>query len=306
MRLRDMELLVRVAQTGSMTLAAQQLHLTPAAVSAAVLRIEDTLGLRLFARTTRSLHPTDEGVVVLEACEDVVARWRRGLDEARGPHVEPTGTVDLASPADTTYTTLDAVVTRLTARHPALRIVLHTSDAIQHLQRDAIDLAIRYGPLRDSSLTARKLVESPRVLVAAPAYLSRHGRPERLEALAAHRLLTLRLSNAPTTSWALVGEGRSVRLPVDSPLCGDGYHVRRWAVAGEGVAFKSLVDVIDDLEAGRLEHLLPAYSGGQIAVHAVMPSRRFRPARVRAVDAAIAEAFAERAARCEAWTARIS
>ncbi len=303
MKISEMELLVRVAETGSMTLAAQQLHLTPAAVSAAVQRIEAAVGVRLFERTTRSLHPTEEGQVILAGCEDVVRRWQQTLDDARNSKAEIEGVVRLSAPADITHQVLAAVVVDVCATHPRLRVLLDTSDAVKHLHGDAIDMAIRYGALQDSSLSARKLSTGPGILVAAPSYLEAHGTPTRIEELAEHRCLTLHLSNVPAETWQLRRDDVVESVPIHSPMCGNGLLARRWAVEGEGIAYKSLFDVIDDLEAGRLVRVLPEYDGGQIGVHAVFPSRRFLPARVRALDTAIAERFAARTARCDAWLA---
>lgn len=303
MKLDEMNLLIRVAESRSMTRAARQLHLTPAAVSAAVQRIEEALGLRIFERTTRSLHPTDEGLALLETCQEVLTRWQRGLESARGQRADLEGTVHLAAPADTTYEVLDEVVTALCAEHRNLRIVLNVSDAVQHLHRDAIDMAIRYGALADSTLTARKLADGPTILVAAPRYLEQHGVPEHPDDLGAHRCLTLHRSNAPTISWQLLRDGERHALTVDRALCGDGYLARRWAVAGHGIAFKHPFDVIHDLEAGRLVRVLPDYTGRMIPIHMVFPSRQFMPARVRAVATAITAAFAARDARCRAWLA---
>lgn len=296
-----MELLVRVAQTGSMTVAAQQLHLTPAAVSATIQRIENAIGVRLFERTTRSLHPTDEGLVIVGGCQDVVDRWRRALDEARGDRTELEGTIHLSAPADTTYQILEPIVGALCTEHPKLRVLLNTSDAVRHLHRDAIDMAIRYGPLQDSTLSARKLAECPGILVAAPSYLTKWGTPDTPQALAKHRCLTLQLSSTPLDSWQLHGEHEVHTLTLDSPLCGDGYLARRWAIAGMGIALKSLFDVIDDLQSGRLVRVLPDYTAGRFAIHAVFPSRRFPTARVRALHTVVASHFADRAARCHAW-----
>lgn len=299
-----MDLLVRIAETGSMTLAARQLYLTPAAVSAAVRRIEGDVGVRLFERTTRSLHLTDEGLVIIEGCRDVVERWRRALDEARGHRSALAGTVHLTVPKDLTYQVLQPLIADFSLAHPALRVVLSTSDSIRHLHRDAIDLAIRYGSLQDSRLSARKLAASPRILVAAPSYLERAGVPDGVDALLKHRCLTMELANVPVVSWRLLrgDEAHTVEMS-SSPLCGDGYLVRQWAVAGMGIAFKSLLDVIDDLEAGRLVQVLPTFSGGLIPIHAVFPSR-FLPARVRALLTVIEERCRTRWERCMAWRNR--
>ncbi|MEL6179445.1 MAG: LysR family transcriptional regulator [Myxococcota bacterium] len=302
MKIRDMTLLIRVAETGSMTLAAQQLHLTPAAVSAAVLRIEEMLDLHIFERTTRSLKPTDEGLVILEGCQATVAQWQRTVERAREHRNELEGTLHLTAPADTTYQILEPVVSALCREHPRLRVILNTSDTVQHLYREAIDMAIRYGPLQDSTLSARKLTESIRILVAAPSYLAQRGAPPTPQALAAHRCLTLHLSNSPTVSWHLRDSTQTTHtLAIDSPLCGDGYLARRLAIAGMGIAFKSLFDVIDDLETGRLVRVLPDCFGSPTPIHLVFPGRRFKTARVRALDQAITDHVADRTARCRAW-----
>lgn len=296
-----MDMLVRVAETGSMTVAAQQMGLTPAAISAAVQRVEEVIGVRLFERTTRSLHPTKEGLVVLEGCQDVVGRWQLTLEEVHGTQTELVGAVHISAPADTTYELLSPVVARLAQEHPKLRFVVHTSDAVQHLHRDAIDMAIRYGPLQDSRLLARKLAKWPRVLVASPAYLKERGEPQTPDALSGHRCLTLQLSGSPALSWLLRKDGKAHHVRLDSPLCGDGYLARRWAIDGLGIAFKSLFDVVDDLRVGRLVQVLPHFVGDSVAIHAVFPSRHFLPARVRALDAAIETAFTTRSERCQAW-----
>ncbi|MEQ8567895.1 MAG: LysR family transcriptional regulator [Deltaproteobacteria bacterium] len=300
MKIEEMALLVRVAETGSMTVSARQLDLTPAAVSAAIRRIERALGARIFERTTRSLRPTEEGLVIIEGCRHLVELWQRTLDDARGQSAEIEGTVHLSAPADTTYQILEDLVAELCTVHARLCVVLDTSDAVQHLHREAIDMAIRYGPLQDSTLSARKLLECPHVLVAAPSYLRANGTPQRPDELVEHRCLVLQTSGAPTT-WQLRNQHEVRVVTVDSPLVGNGYLVRRWALAGEGIAFKSLFDVIDDLEAGRLVQVLREYASDVSPIHAVYPSRRFQTARVRALHAAISTRFSARADRCAAW-----
>lgn len=304
MKLDEMELLVRVAETGSMTQAARQLHLTPAAVSAVVKRAEEALGVRIFERTTRSVHPTEEGLVVLEGCQAVVERWQRTLEDVKGAASKLSGTVHISAPADTTYQVVAPVVAALAEEHEQLQVIVHSTDSLLHLHRDAIDMAIRYGALPDSELAARTLTETPSILVAAPAYLERRGRPERPEHLERHQTITLQLSGAALTSWTLRGEGRAREVPLRSPLCGDGYLARHWAIEGRGIAMKSLFDVIDDLEAGRLVRVLPACTTGTVAIHAVFPSRRYLPARVRALDVALTAEFERRARRCERWVQR--
>ncbi|MEL7368991.1 MAG: LysR family transcriptional regulator [Myxococcota bacterium] len=300
MRLFEMEILVRVAEAGSMSAAARQLHLTPAAVSATVGRVEEELGMRLFERTTRTIHPTNDGLVVLDGCQEVLAGWRRTLEKVQSAP-DLTGTVHLSAPVDTMYQVLSPVVVAATTANPKLQVVLHTGDSVYQLHQEAIDMAIRYGPLQDSSLSARKLTECPGVLVAAPAYLETHGTPRAPKDLEEHRCLALQLSDIVVTSWTLREGETSQQVHLQKPLCGDGYIVRRWAIEGLGIARKSLFDVIDDLEHHRLVRVLPQYTTDSFAIHIVFPSRRYTPARVRALDAQITAAVAERTARCEAW-----
>ena len=304
MKIREMEVLVRVAEAGSMTRAARQLDLTPAAVSATVQRAETALGLRLFERTTRTLHPTREGQIIVEGCQQTIRRWRRALDEARGDGATLEGLLRVAAPADTTEALVGPAVAAFAEAHPGVRVVTLASDSLQDVLGDALDITIRYGVLRDSTLVARRLAEGPRVMVAAPAYLRARGTPTVTGDLIDHRLLTLQIRNSPEQTWTMHSEGRVVSLSVRSPLCGDGLTVRRWAVAGHGIAFKSLFDVVDDLDAGRLVRVLPDVDGGTTPIHAVLPSRRFVPARVRAFVDVLAERFGARAERCAAWDSR--
>ncbi len=301
MKIREMQLLVRVGETGSMTRAARQLGLTPAAVSASVQRIETALGLRLFERTTRSLHPTSEGLVILEGCQDTIRRWHRALDEARGSAGNLEGIIRLAAPSDTTQQVLSGATAAFCREHEGVRVIVHPTDAMQNVLQEALDVSIRYGDLQDSTLVARKLAQSPRILVASSEYLAEHGTPSTPEALVEHRLLTLQLGNAPEQTWTLCRGDQLEELPIESQMCGDGLLVRRWARDGHGIAFKSLFDVVDDLEAGRLIRVLPDYDGGASTIHAVFPSRRFTPVRVRALVDHLALHFTHRGARCVAW-----
>jgi DNA-binding transcriptional LysR family regulator len=301
MKIDEMQLLIRVAETGSMTRAARQLDRTPAAVSAAIQRIERALGLRLFERTTRTLHPTDEGLVIVEGCQETVRRWQQTLDEARGSNATLEGSIRLSAPTDATQQVVAEAVAAFSAAHASVRVIVHATDTLQNVLEDALDVSVRYGELKDSSLVSRRLAASLRILVASPDYLARRGVPETLDDLAQHRLLTLQLASTPVRTWPLEGDRGSVPLAVDSPLCGDGLVVRRWAVAGQGIAFKSLLDVIDDLEAGRLVRVLPGFDGAVGPIHAVLPSRTYIPARVRALVAHLATEFAAREARCARW-----
>ena len=132
--------------------------------------------------------------------------------------------------------------------------------------------------------------------------LHERGTPATPQELAGHRLLTLQLGNSPEASWQLFHCGSHTTVQVDSPMCGDGLLVRQWAVAGYGIAFKGLFDVVDDLESGALVRVLPPVDGVVDPIHAVFPSKTFIPARVRGLVDHLAVAFAARQSRCEVQT----
>lgn len=239
----------------------------------------------------------------MEGCKDVVQRWQRALEDAHGATHELQGVIHVSAPADTTYVVLAPVVVAVSAAHPKVQVVLHSSDAVQPLHREAIDMAIRYGPLQDSGLSARKLAEWPAVLVAAPAYLEQRGRPRSPAELAAHRCVTLQISSVAVSEWTLFGDAGAESVALRSPLCADGYMARRWAIEGQGIALKSLFDVIDDLQAGRLLRVLPTWATAPMPIHLLFPSRRYLPARVRALSDAVVAHFSARSDRCAAWLA---
>lgn len=219
-----------------------------------------------------------------------------------GSNREVSGSVHISAPADTAYSILDSVLVELSSDYPKLQIILHSSDSLHHLHRDAIDIAIRYGALSDSSLSAKKLSKQPSIVVASPTYLASKSVLGAPSDLRHHRCLTLKLAGIPEETWTLIDrDGRKHDIKIDSPLCADGFLCRQWARAGLGLAQKSLFDVIDDLEEGRLVNALPGYLGAKRPVHAVFPSRQFMSARVRAVETKIREHFAARSERCEAW-----
>jgi len=304
MHLDDLRLYVHVAQAGSLSAAARQLGLSPAAVSAAVKRIEAAQGVRLLERSTRALRLTAEGARFLDGCRRILDHWEETRSALQSGAVH--GEVRISAPADTTHASLAAWLADWRHAHAGVNLTLLVSDRIEDLMRESVDIAVRYGALPDSSLVARLLCSGPRVVVAAPDYVRRHGRPRTPDELAAHEGVFLLLDGQPYRHWPL-WRGRQkqpVRVAMRGGLSGNGALVRQWALQGRGVAVKALVDVIDDLEAGRLVQLLPDHHGGEVPVHAVLPSRGHTPRRVRELLALLVERYADTQARMQRWHAR--
>lgn len=280
-RLDDLALFVRTAALGSFSQAAREVNLLPGQASAAIGRLERELDIRLFARSTRSLRLTDEGRRYLPFAEDALQALRDGVDGMRGENAALSGTLQVAAPSDFGRNVLLPWIGEFRRVHPGLAIQLLLSDQVADVFRDPVDIALRYGQIEDASFIALPVApDNRRVLVAAPAYIARHGRPASLAELAAHSCLAYRLRGRVYDRWCFpLATGEQVVQVGGGMVSDDADVVRRWAVAGEGIAYKSWLDVCADVVAGRLEVLLPALPGEGAPLHLVCPHRKqFSPA----------------------------
>ncbi len=280
----DLRVLVETARGGSLTAAARVLELTPAAASATLKRLEAQLGARLFERSTRAMRLTDAGRTLLGYAQRALELLEEGEAQVVGEGRALVGTVRLAAPSDVTRSVLLPWLDGFQALHPGVQLVLSVSDRVQDVVRDAVDLALRYGTLGDSGLSARLLYTSQPVLCAAPAYLARHGAPATPQDLARHNCLTFQIAGRRHARWRFGQGGQWVEVQVDGDRSADDASiVHQWALAGHGVCYKSRLDLVHDLASGALVRLLPDWHGPDYPLHAVLPQRRFVPARVRAL-----------------------
>lgn len=279
-RFDDLQLFVRTAALGSFSQAAREADLLPGQVAAAVARLERELDLRLFVRTTRSLRLTAEGALYLPYAQEVLTTLREGQARVQGEDAELHGTLQLSAPSDLGRNLLLPWLSAFRAAHPRLRLHLRVSDEVADVFRDPVDVAIRLGHFDDANYVALPLLEgNRRVLAAAPDYLRRRGMPLRLEDLREHDCLAYQLGGRAYDRWAFEVEGRRVVIPVRGPLvCDDADVVRRWAVAGEGIIYKSWLDIRADVLEGRLQVLLGGV-GASTPLQLVCPHRKqFSPA----------------------------
>lgn len=292
--LSQLELFVRIADAGSLSAAARQLQLTPAAASAALKRMESAFGARLVERSTRSMRLTAEG----ELLRDHARRALGDIDDARallGAGRETlSGDIHLAAPSDLGRGALSAMLDRFIEQHPGVRLALYVSDTLQDLVRERVDLAVRYGELPDSSLVARRLHVTRRVVVASPDYIARHGAPQQPSELTRHNCIALYRSGRPHLAWRFERGGVDTTVRVQgNRLAYDGALVRQWVLQGLGIATKARLDVVDDLHAGRLVELLTDWRGEDFPLHAMLPAGRHMPLRVRRLLDYLGERFAQ-------------
>lgn len=273
-RLDDVQVFVHTADAGSFSAAARLLDSTPAMASSAVQRLERELGTRLFVRSTRSMRLSDEGERYLphaRAMLDALAFGAKALAEGRD---EIAGPLRLSLPSDLGRNVLLPWLDDFQAGHPALTLQLRISDRAADLHRHPIDAAVRYGVLDDSGLVAQPLAPSNRrVLCASPAYLERHGRPRHPDELAGHNCLCFVWGETVHDRWTfdLPGGPHTVKVS-GNRISDDAELTRRWGVAGQGIVYKSAIDVAGDVAAGRLVDLLPGL--GELAPLTLVSAHR--------------------------------
>ncbi len=281
-RLSDMRLFVDAASLGSFSAAGRKQGLSPAAASACIQRLETALRTRLFERTTRQLRLTEEGELYRQYCHQALELMQEAEQLLQAGQQQVHGTVRLSAPSDLGRNLLLQYLEAFRQQYPQVRFALHLSDSMTNLVADDIDLAIRYGQPPDSSLVARKLAPSRRVVCVAPHLAERLGRPATPEALTRLPCLVLTTAAGPMNEWRYHQDGapRGVRLE-HYQESNDGEIVRKWALQGLGYAYKSLLDVAEDLRAGRLETVLDDYFTDSAPLNALYHGNRFQPPRVR-------------------------
>lgn len=293
--LRDMEVFVLAADTGSLSAAARRLDMSPAAASLAVKRLEAEVDTPLFLRTTRSLRLTQEGERFLEPCRQALQLLADGRDAALTGSAALRGVLQLSVPSDLGRNALLGWLDEFLLLHPRVQLRLLLSDRRTDIYRVPVDLALRYGGLADSSLVALPVApQNRRILCAAPAYLKRAGVPDRPEALVDHNCLCFTLGDQIHDRWQFFRKGQEVSVAVcGNRLSDDGDAVRRWALAGHGIASKSVLDVAADLQAGRLVRLCPEWQGEPVPLNLICADRR----QISPVVQALQKFLAERCAR---------
>lgn len=264
-RLDDLQVFVAAAEAGSFTEAARRLHLTPAAVSAVVKRLEQGLGGRLFERSTRHVRLSEAGERMLGPAREALqalAQCEGALQEEGDPVGHFNGPLRMALPSDLGRHHVLGWLAEFLADDEAVSLELRVSDRLSHLLEQPVDVAVRYGEPDDSGFIALPLApRNARVLVASPAYAAEHGLPQSPAELRRHNCLRFVLGDALYSRWRLESAAGVQTVEVRGRhQADDGAVVRQWAVDGLGIAYKSALDVAQDLATGRLLRVLPGHS----------------------------------------------
>lgn len=285
-RAGEMEVFVLAAELKSFSAAGRKLRLSPSAVSKLVTRIEDRLGARLLVRTTRRLELTPEGEVYLGRARGIlsaIAETERIV--AEGARVVPRGPLRINASVGFGERYILPLVPSFLARYPEIELDLTLTDGVIDVIGERTDVAIRSGPLRDSSLKARKLLESRKVVIASPDYLARHGMPQRPADLAAHNCLRFNFRRSMDDWPFLSGDGQTAEAYgiTGNMLVSSGAILRQLCLDGLGLGRIGRFHVEPDIAAGTLVPVLEEFNPGDIeVVHAVFAGHEHLAARIRA------------------------
>lgn len=272
-----------VVNAGGFTAAARSLGVAPAKVSVEIARLEAQLGAALFTRTTRRVALTEAGRALQAQCLPLLEQLMGAMDGIHDAGAALNGLLRITAPVGHAAEFLAPALARFAALHPALQLDLHTSDRITNVVSEGIDVAIRMGWLRDSSLRAVRLGGFEQYVVAAPGYLRGITRPTAPEDLAALDFIALALLPTPLT-WEFTGPGGEVRsvhvksrIRVDSPQA-----MRALILNDAGISVLDQHSAQRDLASGRLVRLLPDWAIASGGIHAVLPPGRHTSKKVRA------------------------
>ncbi|SAK50871.1 LysR family transcriptional regulator [Caballeronia catudaia] len=278
--LRDLQLFCIVARRSSFIAAATETGISPAHVSKRIAMLETALGVKLFMRTTRRVSITSDGEAAFQWAQKILDDVQ-GMADAFAGLDDPRGVLRIGTSLRLGREHVSPALVLLRRRHPGLEIWLELLDRRVDLVGENFDIDIRVGEVQEPHLIAHKIVESFRVLAAAPAYLERRGAPKTLAELAQHDCLPFRGRDQRFGVWRLAGPNGEESVKVTGPVASNHSDiVRQWAEQGFGIVMGSIWDVASSLQNGTLVPVLPAYRQ-RADVWAVTSARASHSAKIR-------------------------
>lgn len=292
MLLSNISLFLQIVEKGGLSAAGREAGLSPATVSERLAALEAHYGVVLLNRTTRAISLTEEGRVLVDGAkhvlgevEDLQSRIRLGAYALSGP-------IRISAPIDIGRTILAEEIDHLLAEHPAISVEFLLADGYVDVVGEGIDIALRFGPVTDSTLRVKSLEPKRRVVCAAPDYLERYGIPYKPVDLKNHNCLVMRFGRELDNVWRFGPNTMSQLVSVKGDrIANDGALVRQWCLAGLGIVLKSELDVGADIRIGNLVELLADYAPPPTPLQMLFPPSRAQPRRVRALAERFSEMF---------------
>jgi DNA-binding transcriptional LysR family regulator len=286
---------VQVVESGSISAAALRLNLAKSVVSKRIADLEAELGVELLHRSTRGVTATDKGIAFHKRAREIMRDLDQAADEVTDRSDDLCGQLRITAPMSFGTMYLSPMLFQLLARHPRLEVALNLDDRLVDILVEGYDLAIRIARLRDSSLVARKLAVSRRVVCCSPEYAKRHGLPSSLDDIVAHSCIGYANTHSSQLWQFESRDGTEPRsLTVRSRIvANNGEAMRDAAIAGLGLAVLPLFIVADALGKGELINALPHERPADDAVYALYPHTRHVAQKVRAIIDYLVQALAD-------------
>lgn len=296
---KEMQALVLVATHGSLSAAARVDGVTPAIMARRLDALEERLGSRLLHRTTRRISFTEAGQNYLEDCVRILNDLAGAEAAAALGSVQVSGHLRLTAPAGFGRRHVAPHVQQFLRQHHEVSVTLDLSDRLVDLVNEGFDCGIRLGELADSNMVSVRLAEMRRVVVGAPDYLAQQGVPQTPDDLLKHDCLAL----GPQRGWTFrtslsqgsVSTNKTRTIRVKGPMeCNDGVVLAEWSRSGGGLAWRSMWEVGEDLQSGRLVSVLDDWAAPPVGIYAVFPERRHLPLKVRAFVDFLKDAYSQK------------
>lgn len=280
-RLKGMSIFAKVVELGSFTAAARQLHLSVSSISQIVAKLEDELQVKLLNRSTRSIGLTEAGRIYYQGCRRMLAEATQVHEQLYAFNNTPVGTLRIGSSSTMAQNVLAEMTSNMLREYPGLSVNLVAGIPAPDLIADGLDLVIRVGALKDSSLFSRRLGAMPMVVCAAKSYLQQHGAPEK--PVDVDNFAWLEYSVRPDNNFELIApEGLVSRLsPQGRFVTNDSLTLIRWLKAGCGIAYVPMMWVIEEINAGEIDILFPQYQSDPRPVYALYTEKDKLPLKVQ-------------------------
>jgi DNA-binding transcriptional LysR family regulator len=275
MLLEDLQVVLKVAEFRSITAAAAELDMRTATASAALKRVESALGVELFIRSTRQLRLSSAGEKYIPQCQQALLI----LDQAKQNMWDALDIVDgelrISLSSDLGRNQVIPWLDEFMESYPNVCLRTHISDSNVDFYRDSVDIALRYGSPDDANLFGFKICNVPGVLCASQEYLNRCGTPKHPNDLSLHNGLFYQLYDIIYDNWAFSRDGTEHKVKMTgNRASNDGDLVRRWCVAGKGLAVMSCLDISSELLSGKVISVMPEFSPKSTELWLVCPSRQ--------------------------------
>ena len=275
---------VRIYDLGNMSAAARALRISPAVASARISQLEDHLSVKLFQRTTRKLHPTEQGDIFYHGATEILSAIERAEAQVQKITQEPRGSIYLATPFAIGRNFIAPALPKFKEQYPMITVRMRLSDRSVDLFEEGLDMAFFLGNPKDSTLKMKKISDCPRLLCAAPSYLKNRGNPTKISDLTdgSHACLQLRFPGTAEVNWPFTTPDGARSFAVTGPFeSDDGDILTTWALDGHGIILKPYFEVMAHLKSGALVPVLPQHPPVSVQLCCLYPHRKQQDLKTR-------------------------